>query len=151
MPQAMAAANHQPSKGHRAAFAICTAIAALIHLLPVVGVLGVDTLEELYGVTLDDATITILLRHRALLFGLLGALLLASIARPSLRSTALAGGIFSAASFLLIALDSAGYSDALQRVIAADVIALAALVVAALLHWSNRASLRSPVKPSLLG
>ena len=85
---------------------------------------------RLYGVTLDDATITILLRHRALLFGLLGALLLASIVRPPLRGSALVGGIASTASFLLIALDSTGYSAALSSVIIADVVALVALLVA---------------------
>ena len=50
-------------------------IAGVIHLLPLPGVLGTGNLARLYGITVSDPNTAILLQHRALLFGILGALL----------------------------------------------------------------------------
>ena len=50
-------------------------IVALIHALPLVGVMGAAKLTQLYGVDVQDPTLEILLRHRAVLFGLLAAFL----------------------------------------------------------------------------
>ena len=47
-------------------------VAAVIHLLPLVGVVGPTRLSELYGITVSEPNIEILMRHRAVLFGLLG-------------------------------------------------------------------------------
>jgi hypothetical protein len=138
MSDATACAQRRASVWRRAAFALGMTIAALIHLLPVVGVLGADALRELYGVAIGDPTLLVLLRHRALLFGLLGVMLLASIARSALRTPALVAGIVSTASFLLIALDADGHSRALQRVVIADVVALVALLIAALANPAIR-------------
>lgn len=42
-------------------------IVALIHLLPVIGVIGAERLESLYGVTIEETNMTILMRNRAVL------------------------------------------------------------------------------------
>ena len=47
-------------------------VVAAIHLLPVTGVLGGDKLTALYGLRFNDPNLFILMRHRAVLFGLLG-------------------------------------------------------------------------------
>jgi hypothetical protein len=109
------------------------AVAGLIHLLPLPGLLGADWLARLYGVTPDDGVV-LLLRHRALLFGLLGGLLLAAALRPPLRTTALVGGLVSTAGFLVLAGDPTLLDPALWRVWVADVVALGCLVGAALLQ-----------------
>lgn len=59
--------------------------AGVIHLLPVPGVMGVSTLARLYGIEVNDPNTAILMQHRALLFGVLGALMLTAIALPWLR------------------------------------------------------------------
>lgn len=48
-------------------------VVGVIHLLLLTGVLGKAQLETLYGVALQDANLVILMRHRAVLLGLLGA------------------------------------------------------------------------------
>jgi hypothetical protein len=48
-------------------------VVGIIHQLPLTGVLSVSRLQVLYGVTITDPNLEILMRHRAVLFGILGA------------------------------------------------------------------------------
>ena len=98
-------------------------VAGLIHLLPVPGVMGASTLARLYGIEVNDPNTAILLQHRALLFGVLGVLMLSAIALPGLRVTALTVALFSAASFVVVATAVGGYNPAIGRVVVADVLA----------------------------
>ena len=109
-------------------------LASIIHLLPLSGVLGGKRLEQLYGVAISDRNTEILLRHRAVLFGLLGLLLAAAALYSALRTLAFGAGLASTISFLGIARMSGGYNGQFSRVIAADILAIAALVVGSVLH-----------------
>lgn len=112
-------------------------VAGIIHLLPLVGVLGGERLNALYGLTLNEPNLQILMRHRAVLFGLLGALLVAAAFVPGLRGPALLGGLVSVIAFLLLAWSAPLYNEALQRVVVADWLALACLLLALPLHLRN--------------
>jgi hypothetical protein len=79
---------------------IALLVSAVIHLLPVPGVTGTAALGKLYGIEVLDANTSILLQHRALLFGLLAILMLLGIGLPKLRVIVLWAGLFSAASFV---------------------------------------------------
>ncbi|KFX70665.1 phosphopantetheine adenylyltransferase [Pseudomonas taeanensis MS-3] len=114
-------------------------IAGIIHLLPVTGVLGAERLAALYGLAVQEPNLLILLRSRAVLFGLLGALLIYAAWRPALQPIALLGGLVSVLTFLLLAYSSPGYSDALRRVVIADWVALACLLIALTLYFITRA------------
>lgn len=106
-------------------------VVGVIHLLPVSGILGKSRLQSLYGLTVDDPNLLILMRHRSVLFGLLGAFLLYAAIDPALQPIAYIAGAVSVVSFLLIA-TSAGYANAqIRRVVTADWIAVACLVVGA--------------------
>ena len=98
-------------------------VAGIIHLLPVPGVAGSGVLARLYSIEVTDPNTAILLQHRALLFGVLGVLMLSAIALPWLRVTALTVGLFSAASFIVVAMVVGGYNPAIGRVVVADVVA----------------------------
>jgi hypothetical protein len=98
-------------------------IAGVIHLLPFQGVLGTGNLARLYGITVSDPNTAILLQHRALLFGILGALMLMAIPMSSLRIVALSLGFVSAASFIVVAVWVGNYNAEINRVVVADVIA----------------------------
>ena len=104
-------------------------IGAAIHLLPITGLLGKKSLSKLYGVTELESNTEILLRHRAVLFGLLGVFLAFSAFEVSLQVLGLAGGTASTASFLVLARQVGDYNAQLSRVVVADIIALVALVV----------------------
>ena len=109
-------------------------LAGIIHLLPITGVLGEDRLEALYGVPLEDPNLTILLRHRAVLFGILGLFLVYAAFQPALQGLAIVGGMISAVSFLALARAVGGYNASLRKVVIADVVATVALVAAGFIH-----------------
>lgn len=118
-------------------------VAGIIHLLPIPGVMGASTLARLYGIEVNDPNTAILLQHRALLFGVLGVLMLSAIALPWLRVTALTVALFSAASFIVVAMAVGKYNSAIGRVVVADVVAsvlLAAGLVAELLLIARKAT-----------
>lgn len=121
------------SRPLRWSFAAMLLIAALIHLVPLVGVLGADALERLYGLRFEDPDRLLLMRHRAVLFGLLGLGLLVAIRIASWRTPMLIAGITSTAAFLLLAALGGDLGPAVQGIVRADVIALGALLIAAAL------------------
>lgn len=104
-------------------------LVGLIHLLPLSGVLGSERLASLYGVTFNEPSVAILMRHRAVLFGLLGVFLILAAFRPMFRTIAFIAGLISVVSFLWIALAAESYNDQVGRVVTVDVVALICLVV----------------------
>lgn len=99
-------------------------VAALINLLPVSGVLGAAQLSKLYVVSIEGRDLTILLRHRAVLFGIVGGLLAAAIFLPSLRTSAFLAGMVSMVSFIVLQWLEGGSNAALSRVVVADYVAI---------------------------
>jgi len=110
-------------------------IAGVIHLLPLAGVLGGSHLYSLYGVKIEDPNLLILMRHRAVLFALLGALLVYAAFKPSFHAVAILGGLVSATAFLWLAMITSEYNSSMTKVLYADVIAIVCLLVAAATKW----------------
>ena len=113
-------------------------VVGIIHLIPITGVAGVGRLNSLYGIRIDNPDLSILMRHRAILFGLLGIFLIYAAFRPSLQLVALIGGAVSVASFLWLAYATGGFNDELKRVVVADVIAAVCLVVGFIAYFFVR-------------
>jgi len=109
-------------------------VAAAINLAPLLGAFAPERLTTLYGVNLDDPNLQILMRHRAVLFGIVGGLLLVAAFHPPLRSVGYAVGFASMLSFLLVAWWVGGYSAEIHRVVLLDVVGIAALAGAGLVH-----------------
>lgn len=113
---------------------ILLALVGLVHLLPVTGAFGAPHLERLYGVAITDPNLLVLMQHRAVLFAIVGGLLLAAVFRPEWRPLAIAVAGVSVGSFLLVAWSVGGYNALIARVVWIDVAALALLVIAGLLE-----------------
>jgi hypothetical protein len=109
-------------------------VAGLIHLLPLSGVLSSERLASLYGLSFSEPNLAILMRHRAVLFGLLGLFLILAAFLPMLRTAAFIAGLISVGSFLGIAAIVGNYNDQIGRVVTADVIALVCLLVGFVAH-----------------
>ena len=109
-------------------------IVAIIHLLPLAGVLGSERLASLYGLDFSEPNLAILMHHRAVLFGLLGGFFLIAAFRPAWQRVAFVAGLVSVVSFLALAWSIGGYNPSVARVVTADVIALVCLVVGLTAH-----------------
>ena len=115
-------------------------VVGVIHLLPVSGVLGTGRLEALYGIAFEESNLAILMRHRAVLFGLLGLFLVLAAFRAELQVIAFVAGFVSVLSFLYLAWSVGGYNVQVGRVFVADLVALVCLIVGAGALWSLRRS-----------
>jgi len=121
----------------RALTATLFIIVGLVNLTPLIGVLGATQLEALYDQPFAGKDLLLLLRHRAVLFGLLGGLLIVAAFRPAIRSVAAVAGLVSMVSFLGLAFPIDTLGPALQRVFWADMIATPLLAVA---WWFSRSA-----------
>ena len=110
-------------------------IAGIIHLLPLSGVLGADRLSALYGTTLSDPNLVILMRHRAVLFGILGLFFVFAAFRPTFQPLAFLAGFVSVTSFLWLAWSTGNYNMQINRIVIADLIALGSLIVGCVAYY----------------
>ena len=109
-------------------------VAVAINLAPLAGAVSPDRMSALYGVVLDDPDLQILMRHRAVLFGIVGGLLLAAAFHPPLRVTGYAVGFASMLSFVLIAWIVGGYGTEIGRIVLVDWVGIVSLAAAALVQ-----------------
>ena len=109
------------------------AIVGLINFALVLGVLSAERLSAAYGVAVEDPNLAILLRHRAVLFGIVGGTMLVSLYRASLRRYAVVAGAISMVTFIAIVLRAPSYNGQIANVLTVDVVACvlfaAALVI----------------------
>jgi hypothetical protein len=118
----------------RSFISIALLLVALIHGLPLLGVLGTARLSALYGIALTDPGLEILLRHRAVLFGLLAVFFAYAAFKPEMQRLALTGGLLSVGSFMALTLIVGSPNAALQTVFKVDSAALVVLLAAGAAH-----------------
>lgn len=106
-------------------------LVGLINFYPLIGVVSNETVSNLYQINVPNNDILVLLRHRAVLFGLLGAFIIYSAFKPELQWWAIAVGLISMLSFIVIALLVGDYGAGVRKVFIADVIASIGLFIAA--------------------
>ncbi|MEE4360745.1 MAG: phosphopantetheine adenylyltransferase [Pseudomonadales bacterium] len=104
-------------------------LAALVNLLPTLGVLSAQRLEGLYRIELTDPDLILLLRHRALLFAIVGGLLLGVAFRPAWRDPATAAGMLSMLSWILLLVLGGVANATLVRIAWIDALAAALLAL----------------------
>ena len=119
--------------------AVPLVVVALINLAPVVGVFSAERISSAYGVGDLTPDLEILLRHRAVLFGIVGGLLLVSVGYRELRWPAMAGAAVSMTSFVALAMSVGGYGIALRRIVIADTVAMVLLGVAVVIELREAA------------
>jgi hypothetical protein len=112
-------------------FSAILVLVGLINLTPAVGVLGANHLFKLYGVRFDDPNMLILMRHRAVLFGMLGVFLVASVWRPAWQNLAIGATLVSMVSFVFLAWATGKHNTLIRRVVWIDIVASVALLAGA--------------------
>lgn len=115
-------------------------ITGIIHLMPLSGVLGIPQLQKLYGVPIDEGGVDLLMRHRAVLFGIIGAFFLFAAFSPKYQLVAVIAALISVSSFIALKLLSGPQNSEIMRVYYFDVALLVPLLgaLAALLVRTPR-------------
>ena len=100
-----------------------------------------ERLITLYGLSFSEPNLAILMRHRAVLLGLLGLFMIVAAFRRLMQPAAFIGGLASVASFQYLAWSIGGYNAPIGRVVVADTIALVCLLIGAVAYiWIGRAA-----------
>jgi hypothetical protein len=109
-------------------------VVAVIHLLPISGFFGVEQLTSLYGIEITDGNLKILMRHRAMLFGILGGFFAFAAFKPAIQPIAFLAAFISVASFFFLCFSVGEFNDAIRKVVIADVVASVSLLAAIVLY-----------------
>lgn len=114
-------------------------LVGLINFIPVIGVISSAKISQLYGVNFTSPELELLLRHRAVLLGIVGLFMMAAALVPALQLTSIAMGMASMLSFIIIMQQVGSVNPELSRVAAVDWIAIALLLFTlAIWVYANR-------------
>ncbi len=109
-------------------------VVAVIHLLPISGFFGVEQLASLYEIKITDGNLEILMRHRAILFGILGGFLAYAAFTPAIQPIAFLAAFISVASFFFLSFSVGEFNEAIRKVVIADIVASVSLLGAIVLY-----------------
>jgi hypothetical protein len=109
-------------------------VVAAIHLVPISGFFGARRLSTLYGIDVTDADLEILMRHRAVLFGILGVFFAYAAFTPAVQPIAFVAAVASLASFFFLAFSASEISGPIRKIVIGDLIAAICLVGAIVLY-----------------
>lgn len=115
-------------------------LAGVINALPVIGMLSGERLQTLYEVSIQDPSLLMLMRHRAVMLGLLGGLMLGSIAQPAWRLPSMVAVLLSMLSFVLLAQAEPALNQSVRKVMLIDAVVSLALLPALVLQWHSTAA-----------
>lgn len=118
-------------------------LVGVINVIPLIGIVSAPRLQSLYGLAALDPQLTLLLRHRALLFGLVGSVIILSAFMPALRVISYPMALLSMVGFIVLAPPANGLNPELLGVIRADWVGIALCLLAlcgeCLRLWMSRA------------
>ncbi len=116
-------------------FRLSLLIAGIINTVPVLIAFLPDKITDSYGVTIPDANFELLLRHRAVLLGIVGGLMIYSaISKKHYDLTTLVGMVSMVSFLLLYFIMDGEINAALAVVMKFDVFAILLLLIGYLLH-----------------
>ena len=109
-------------------------ITGLVHLLPFSFLFFTQQLQKNYGIDMSDANLQLLLRHRAVFFGLIGFGLIFSAIKKSYYGWASTIGLISMMSFIVLFYEIGGINHQLRSVMLIDVFVSIALFLTAVVY-----------------
>jgi hypothetical protein len=110
-------------------------LVGVINFLPIIGVLSLDKINQAYGLSVTDNNLEMLLRHRALLFGLIGGFIIYSVFNPQQQTAAIALAAISMLGYLYLSWSIGGANLALVKVAQIDMIGIVLLIIAVVLRY----------------
>jgi len=111
-------------------------LVGLINFLPVIGVISASKIAQAYSVELVSNDLIILMRHRALLFGIVGGFVLYSIIAPQYQVVAMVMAAISMLGFLGLMWSVGGYNSSILKVAIVDIVGIGFLITAAVSKYA---------------
>ena len=115
-------------------FRITLFIAGGINLLPSILAFLPDKISKSYGIEIPSVDFELLLRHRAVLFGIVGGLMIYSAFTKKYYSISVTVGLISMVSFIILYFLMNGINAELEKVMKIDLVAVAILLTGFLLY-----------------
>jgi len=116
-------------------FRICLFIAGVINFVPSLLAFLPDKISKSYGIEIPNVNYELLLRHRAVLFGIVGGLMIYSAISKKNYDQSVIIGLVSMVSFALLFFLSKGeINTELNKVLKADLVGIVILVIGYLLY-----------------
>ncbi|MEV6427562.1 hypothetical protein [Nocardia sp. NPDC051463] len=100
--------------------------AGLLNVVPMLGAISPHWDRSAYGIDAVSGDVEVLLRHRGLLFGIVGVGLVVAVYLPHLRNAAMTA---NATSFIILVLAQPSGNSSLDRIAWFDVAGLIALAI----------------------
>lgn len=122
------------------AISILLLIVGVINFLPVIGVLSAEKLSSAYSLELIGNDIIILMRHRALLFGLVGGFIFYSVFNPSYQTAAMVMAAISMVGFLYFVWAAGDCNASISKIAIIDLMGIVCLVIASALKYISAGS-----------
>ena len=97
--------------------------------------ISAQKLEAAYSISLVSNDLIILMRHRALLFGVIGGFILYSAFVPVYQGPAMLMAAISMIGFVALMYGVGGYNDSLHKVLIIDYIGIVFLAVAVAIKY----------------
>ena len=118
-----------------AIFRIILIITGIINFIPVLVAFLPSKIEKAYGVALPDANFELLLRHRAVLLGIVGGLLLyAAFSKMHYNLVSIVGMVSMISYVFLYVLIDGPINPALTKVLQIDIVTIILLLIGFLLY-----------------
>lgn len=113
-------------------------IVGIMNLLPVIVFFDASKTAKLYGLPVDGESLTILMRHRGVLLGIVGLILIAAAFKPEFKILAIALALISKIAFIFLTFTAANYSAEIKQVALIDVGAIVLLLVVLGIHFYTK-------------
>ena len=105
-------------------------LVGIINFLPVMGIISLDKINQAYGLSVTDNNLAILLRHRALLFGLIGGFIIYSVFKPQYQVAAIILAAISMLGYVCLFWTMDDTNSALLRIAQIDILGVFVLCLA---------------------
>ncbi len=110
-------------------------IVGIINLVPIIVFFDPTKTVKLYGVSIEGESLTILMRHRGVLLGLVGLLLIFAAVKPEFRVFAIVLALISKLAFIFLVFIASSYTNEVKQVALIDVGAIVLLLTVLVIHF----------------
>ncbi len=119
-------------------FRICLFISGVINFVPSVLAFLPNKISTSYGIEIPDSNFELLLRHRAILFGIVGGIMIyAAISKRHYNLATLIGFVSMISFLILYGLITGEINAELKKVMTMDVVGIVVLLIGVVLYRFN--------------